>query len=92
VKRLRRASTEIAALTLQCGVVVVLDTETLSLGPLGTTTDVAACMQQAVQVGWLGCGPFDIDKRKDGGDGRSLSRINAPPPGHRSASENIPCL
>lgn len=62
MKRLRRASTEIGASTLQCGVVVVLDTETLVLGPLGTTTDVAACMQQAVQVGWLGCGPFDIDK------------------------------
>lgn len=89
MKRLRRASTEVPASTLQCGVVVVLDPETLVLGALGTTT-VAACMQQA--VGWLGCGPFDIDKRKDGEDGRSLSRINAPPPGHRSASENIPCL
>ena len=62
MKRLRRASTEIGASTLQCGVVVVvLDPETLVLGPLGTTT-VTTCMQQAVQVGWLGCGPFDIDK------------------------------
>lgn len=88
MKRLRRASTEVPASTLQCGVVVVvLDPETLVLGPLGTTT-VTTCMQQA--VGWHGCGPFDLDKRKDGEDGRSHSRIIAPPPGHRSASENIP--
>lgn len=37
MKRLRRASTEVPASTLQCGiVVVVLDPETLVLGPLGT--------------------------------------------------------
>ncbi len=34
--------------------------------------------------------PLISNKRKDGEDGRSLSRIIAPRRGHRSASENTP--
>jgi hypothetical protein len=72
VKRLRRASTEVPASTLQCGVVVVLDTETLVLGPLGTTT-VTACMQQA--VGWHGVDPLISTSARMGKMGDLLAEL-----------------